>query len=70
MKIYLVTAPGHENTGYGDGLLEAGHVDVLVSFLEFVDAKNADSLRAFKLSDASTRPAPKPVAARRQGGLL
>lgn len=37
MLIYLVSAPGHENTGYGDGLVEGSHDRLLFSFLEFMD---------------------------------
>ena len=33
--IYLVSAPGHENTGYGDGLIDGQHPKLLVSFLEY-----------------------------------
>lgn len=37
MLIYLVSAPGHENTGYGDGLIEGSHPMILVSFLEYAN---------------------------------
>lgn len=37
MLIYLVSAPGHENTGYGDGLIEGNHPRLLFSFLEYMD---------------------------------
>lgn len=57
MIIYLVTAPGHENTGYGDGILEGGHPTVLVSFLEFAD--NSKKLAGFRMS---TPKEPVPAA--------
>lgn len=65
MKVYLVTAPGHENTGYGDGLIEGGHSDVLVSFLEYSDRINQRRLDGFQLSDPATRPQ-APVTLRRR----
>jgi hypothetical protein len=37
--IYLVSAPGHEQTGYGDGLIEGRHPHLLVSYLEYMDRK-------------------------------
>jgi hypothetical protein len=37
--IYLVSAPGHEQTGYGDGLIEGLHPHLLVSYLEYMDRK-------------------------------
>jgi len=40
MIIYLVSAPGHENTGYGDALVDADGESILVSFLEFADTPN------------------------------
>jgi len=39
MLIYLVSAPGHEQTGYGDGLIEGSHPHLLVSYLEYMDRK-------------------------------
>jgi hypothetical protein len=37
--IYLVSAPGHEITGYGDGLIDGRHPDLLVSYLEYMGNK-------------------------------
>lgn len=37
MIIYMVTAPGHEGTGYGDALAVASTGEGLVSFLEYQD---------------------------------
>ncbi len=45
MLIYLVSAPGHEGSGYGDGLIEGHHPDLLFSFLEFIDRER--ELRGF-----------------------
>lgn len=49
MIIYLVSAPGHENSGYGDALVDAGGSELLVSFLEFADTQNP--LQGFTRSD-------------------
>lgn len=66
MIIYLVTAPGHENTGYGDGILEGSHPQCLVSFLEYADRVHERKLRGFVLSDPATRPAPPDKPLRRR----
>lgn len=50
MKIYLVSAPGHENTGYGDGLIEGQHPQLLVSFLEYA-GKPDRMVRGFEFSN-------------------
>lgn len=51
MKIYLVSAPGHENTGYGDGLIEGGHHYLLMSFLEYMDRGGERRLAGFEFSN-------------------
>ena len=53
MIIYLVSAPGHENTGYGDGLIEGKHPQLLVSFLEYMD-RNERKLHGFDFSNKMT----------------
>lgn len=54
MKIYLVSAMGHENSGYGDGLVEGGHPHLLISFLDFADKQGA-TLHGFKHSGKMQR---------------
>lgn len=53
MIIYLVSAPGHEITGYGDGLIDGGHRDLLVSYLEYTGPriKPLQGFRRGKLLD-------------------
>lgn len=57
MIIYLVSAPGHENTGYGDGLIEGDHPHLLVSFLEFMDRNR--SVAGFEFSFKMSKPQPE-----------
>lgn len=55
MIIYLVSAPGHEITGYGDGLIDGGHGDLLVSYLEYMGSK-VKPLRGFRRSRMLDHP--------------
>lgn len=55
MLIYLVSAPGHEITGYGDGLIDGDHPHLLVSYLEYSGSK-LRPLRGFVRSRLITHP--------------
>jgi hypothetical protein len=55
MIIYLVSAPGHEITGYGDGLIDGGHPSLLVSYLEYMGQKNKP-LKGFRRSRLLDHP--------------
>lgn len=55
MIIYLVSAPGHEITGYGDGLIDGGHPDLLVSYLEYMGPK-LKPLQGFRRSRMLDHP--------------
>ncbi len=55
MIIYLVSAPGHEITGYGDGLIDGGHPSLLVSYLEYMGSK-LRPLEGFRRSRLCTHP--------------
>lgn len=55
MIIYLVSAPGHEITGYGDGLIDGEHPSLLVSYLEYMGAK-LRPLRGFNRGRLLTHP--------------
>lgn len=55
MIIYLVSAPGHEITGYGDGLIDGGHPHLLVSYLEYMGQK-IKPLRGFSRSRLLNHP--------------
>lgn len=55
MIIYLVSAPGHEITGYGDGLIDGNHPSLLVSYLEYSGTK-LRPLRGFERSRLCTHP--------------
>ena len=59
MKIYLVSAPGHENTGYGDGLIEGGHPFLLLSFLEYMNRDR--KISGFEFSNKMTNQGAKPA---------
>lgn len=55
MIIYLVSAPGHEITGYGDALIDGEHPDLLVSYLEYMGNK-LKPLNGFARSRLLTHP--------------
>lgn len=55
MIIYLVSAPGHEITGYGDALIDGEHPDLLVSYLEYMGSK-LKPLNGFARSRLMTHP--------------
>lgn len=57
MKIYLVTAPGHEGGGYGDALIIGGHPEMLVSFMDFAGKDRA--LKGFVLSGKTFEQEPR-----------
>lgn len=57
MKIYLVTAPGHEGSGYGDALVTGGHPEMLVSFMDFASRDKA--LKGFVLSGKTFTQEPR-----------
>lgn len=55
MIIYLVSAPGHEITGYGDALIDGDHPSLLVSYLEYAGNK-LKPLNGFRRSRMLTHP--------------
>jgi len=57
MIIYLVSAQGHEYSGYGDGLIRGGHPKLLVSFLDY--AGKPKLMAGFNLSDKTFLPNPQ-----------
>lgn len=57
MKIYLVTAPGHDRGGYGDALIVGSHPEMLVSFMDYAGKERP--LQGFTLSGKDGMQEPK-----------
>lgn len=57
MKIYLVTAPGHNGGGYGDALILGSHPEMLVSFMDYTSKERP--LQGFTLSGKDGMQEPK-----------